>query len=187
MRPSKWLPLVSVPLVPGLLITVVATGLVLTAAPASALARLVPSLPAPVLAPSNMVVAQQPTDSLAALEARTSAVAAQLRCPVCQGLSIEDSPTELALEMRAVIRDQLASGSSPAEVQAYFVSKYGEWILLQPKPEGFNLAVYALPIMALLLGGGAVGLAVRRWTRQGGAMAEEDTAELADPAGHSAV
>jgi len=109
-----------------------------------------------------------PGDSLSLLEARTSAVAARLRCPVCQGLSIEDSPTELALEMRAVIRDQLAEGRTAEEVEEYFVSKYGEWVLLEPKPEGFNLAVYALPIVALVFGGSVVGLAVRRWTRQGG-------------------
>jgi cytochrome c-type biogenesis protein CcmH len=120
-----------------------------------------------------MPIAQQPTDSVAALEALTSRVAAQLRCPVCQGLSIEDSPTELALEMRSLIRDQLAEGRSPAEVEAYFVSKYGEWILLQPKPEGFNLAVYALPLMALLAGVGVIGLSVRRWTQQGGEVAED--------------
>lgn len=123
---------------------------------------------------------QQQADS-AVLEALTSAVAAQLRCPVCQGLSIEDSPTELALEMRAVVRDQLAAGSTPDEVRAYFVSKYGEWILLEPKPEGFNLAVYLLPVVALLFGGGMVVLAVRRWTRQGGEAApgvDEAQAEL---------
>lgn len=126
---------------------------------------------APVASPaqSGQEIAQpvQRSDSVADLEARTSAIAAQLRCPVCQGLSIEDSPTELALEMRAVIRDQLAEGRTPEEIEEYFVSKYGEWILLQPKPEGFNLAVYALPVMALVLGGGVVAMSVRRWTRQG--------------------
>lgn len=121
-------------------------------------------------------LAQQPSDSVAALEALTSQVAAELRCPVCQGLSIQDSPTELALEMRAVIRDQLAEGRSPEEVKEYFVSKYGEWILLQPKPEGFNLAVYALPIGGLLIGAVVVGLSVRRWTRQGSAGVESGAA-----------
>jgi cytochrome c-type biogenesis protein CcmH len=129
-------------------------------------------LPGSLLPSPGVAQAQQPADSVAALEALTSVVAAQLRCPVCQGLSIEDSPTELALEMRAVVRDQLAAGKSPAEVRAYYVSKYGEWILLEPKPEGFNLAVYALPLMALLIGGGIIGLSVRRWTRQGGAVPE---------------
>jgi cytochrome c-type biogenesis protein CcmH len=105
---------------------------------------------------------QQVADS--ALEARTSAVAAQLRCPVCQGLSIQDSPSELSQQMRDLVREQLRQGKTPEEVKAYFVSKYGEWILLEPKPSGFNLLVYALPI-ALVLGGGAViVVVVRRWT-----------------------
>lgn len=67
------------------------------------------------------------------LEARTNAVAAQLRCPVCQGVSIQDSPAELAQQMRDLVREQLRTGKSPDEVKAYFVSKYGEWILLQPR------------------------------------------------------
>jgi cytochrome c-type biogenesis protein CcmH len=100
-----------------------------------------------------------------ALERRTKEVSAQLRCPVCQGLSLADSPSELAMEMKAVVRDQLASGKSPAEVKAYFVSKYGEWILLEPEAEGFNLAVYLLPLLAILAGGGLIVLMVRRWTR----------------------
>jgi cytochrome c-type biogenesis protein CcmH len=99
------------------------------------------------------------------LEQRTSAVAAELRCPVCQGLSIQDSPSELALQMRAVVRDQLAAGRTPDQVKAYFVDKYGEWILLQPEPRGFNILVYVLPLAAVLTGIAVVVVAVRRWSR----------------------
>lgn len=100
----------------------------------------------------------------AELDALTSSVAAELRCPVCQGLSLADSPTELSMEMKAVIREQLAEGRSPEEVKAYFVSRYGEWILLEPPASGFNLLVYVLPLVALLLGLVVVVLLVRRWT-----------------------
>jgi cytochrome c-type biogenesis protein CcmH/NrfF len=98
------------------------------------------------------------------LEARTTAVASQLRCPVCQGLSIQESPSELAQQMRRVVRDQLAAGRSPADVQAYFVSKYGEWILLSPAPHGMNLLVYGLPVALVLVGLAGIAFAVRRWT-----------------------
>ncbi|MBI4408850.1 MAG: cytochrome c-type biogenesis protein CcmH [Gemmatimonadetes bacterium] len=101
------------------------------------------------------------------LEARTRLVASQLRCPVCQGLSIQDSPSELAQEMKQVVRAQLAAGRTPDEVKAYFVARYGEWILLEPEPRGFNLAVYLLPVLALLAGLAVVGVVVRRWTRSG--------------------
>lgn len=99
------------------------------------------------------------------LEARVSALAAELRCPVCQGLSIEDSPTDLAREMRGVVREQLAAGRSEEQVRAYFVDKYGEWILLQPEPSGFNLLVYVLPWLAVLAGAAVIALLVRRWMR----------------------
>lgn len=103
------------------------------------------------------------TDS--ALEARTSAVAATLRCPVCQGESIQDSPSELAQQMRAVVRERLRAGESPEEVKAYFASRYGEWILLEPKMTGLNIVLYILPV-ALVLGGLVlVVFLVRRWTR----------------------
>ena len=99
-----------------------------------------------------------------ALEARTAAVAAQLRCPVCQGLSIQDSPSELSQQMRNLVKEQLAAGKSDDEVKAYFVSKYGEWILLEPKARGFNLLIYLLPVGLVLGGIGAIVLVVRRWT-----------------------
>ena len=110
-----------------------------------------------------------PYDS--ALEARTKEVASVLRCPVCQGLSIADSPSELSLQMKDVVRQQLREGKSPEEVKAYFVSKYGEWILLQPKASGANLLVYILPIVLVLGGAVFIWLMVRRWSH---APASED-------------
>ena len=106
--------------------------------------------------------ANQASDS--ALEAMTTVLASELRCPVCQGNSIQDSPSELAQQMRDLIRDQLRSGKTPDEVRAYFVDKYGEWILLSPKAEGLNLIVYIVPLIAVLVGGLVVWRTVRRWT-----------------------
>lgn len=98
------------------------------------------------------------------LELRTRAVAAELRCAVCQGISIEESPSALAREMRDLVKEQLRAGRTPAEVKEYFVAAYGEWILLSPKPRGLNLVLYLAPVLLLI--GGIVGIVflVRRWT-----------------------
>lgn len=102
------------------------------------------------------------------IDRQVMALSAQLRCPVCQGLSLADSPSELSQEMRGVVRSLLEEGKSPEEVKAYFVSKYGEWILLEPEPTGFNMAVYLLPILALLGGAVLVVVLVKRWSVQNG-------------------
>jgi cytochrome c-type biogenesis protein CcmH len=98
------------------------------------------------------------------LDRMTKEVAAQLRCVVCQGLSIQDSPSSLAQEMRALVREQLELGKSPDEVKEYFVEKYGEWVLLRPKARGFNLLVYVMPVLILLGGGVFVFSKARKWT-----------------------
>jgi len=102
-----------------------------------------------------------------ALEAKVRDVASALRCPVCQNLSILDSPSQLARDMKKVVREKLAAGESPDEVRRYFVSRYGEWVLLKPKASGVNLSVWLLPLLALLGGAAVVWTAVRRWVRQG--------------------
>jgi cytochrome c-type biogenesis protein CcmH len=94
----------------------------------------------------------------------TRALSSELRCPVCQGLSLADSPSELALEMRDVIKDQLREGKSPEQVRQYFIGKYGEWILLEPQPHGLNLIVYVLPVLAVAGGLLLIWRAVRKWT-----------------------
>jgi cytochrome c-type biogenesis protein CcmH len=107
----------------------------------------------------------QNTQADADLDARTTAVASTLRCPVCQGESIQDSPSQLAQQMRAVVKDRLRAGESPEEIKAYFVGRYGEWILLEPKMTGLNILLYVLPVVLVLGGLALVVMLVRRWTR----------------------
>ncbi len=93
------------------------------------------------------------------LEQQAREVGSLLRCPVCQGLSIFDSPVPAAQAMQTKVELMLAAGYSEAQVLEYFETSYGEFIRLSPKPQGFNLVVWILPIVALVLG---VGLVVRR-------------------------
>ncbi len=104
--------------------------------------------------------------SEAELDRLTAEVADRLRCPVCRNQSILESPSELAREMQGVIRERLAAGESPEEVKAYFVSRYGEWVLLRPEPRGATLLVYVLPALAFLVGGGLLGWRLRRWAAE---------------------
>lgn len=86
-------------------------------------------------------------------DAQVERIAASLRCPTCQGLSVADSPSQLAQGMREIITDQLDDGRSPTEVREWFVARYGPWILLDPPPTGPGVVVWFLPIAALALGG----------------------------------
>ena len=126
------------------------------------------------------VVAAPLTAADSLMEARTRNLAAQLRCPVCQGLSLQDSPSELSQQMRDVVRAQLDLGKSDEEVKAYFVARYGEWILMEPKARGFNLLVYVLPFLGLVAGGAILFFAVRRWTRPTDAEADAPAAAMVD-------
>lgn len=99
------------------------------------------------------------------LEDRTREIATELRCVVCQNLSVADSPSEMAQQMRAVVREQLQAGKTPEQVKEFFVSKYGEWVLLKPKTTGFAALLWILPYLALLLGVIAALWFIWRWTK----------------------
>ena len=88
------------------------------------------------------------------LERRTEALASIMRCPVCQALSVADSPTSSALAMKDEARSLLARGYSEEQVLEYFETSYGEFILLAPKKKGLNWLVWIAPIV-VLLGGAA--------------------------------
>ncbi len=80
---------------------VLAVGFIALAIPAGAAQRGESTIPAPA----------RPEDIT--LDPRVVEVAKELRCPICQNLSVADSPTELATQMRSLIADKLAAGDSP--------------------------------------------------------------------------
>jgi cytochrome c-type biogenesis protein CcmH len=106
-------------------------------------------------------------ESHLSLDDRTRAVALQLRCPVCQGESVADSSSSISQAMRQIIRRDLATGKSPDRIKAYFVSKYGDWILLAPPASGVGSFAWLAPPLLLLAGIGLLITLVLDWRRKG--------------------
>ncbi len=86
------------------------------------------------------------------IDDRVREIASGLRCPVCQNLSVADSPSRLAGEMRTEIETQLLAGRTPEAVRAYFVERYGEWVLLAPPRRGLNLVPWLVPVVGVIAG-----------------------------------
>jgi cytochrome c-type biogenesis protein CcmH len=86
------------------------------------------------------------------LSDRTHAVAGLLRCPVCQGMSVADSPAEMAVNMKAQVHELLARGYTEEQILDYFELSYGQFVLLRPKFDGVNRLVWLLPFAAMLIG-----------------------------------
>jgi len=86
------------------------------------------------------------------LTRRTLEVGSLMRCPVCQGLPISDSPSASAITMLSQVRDLLAEGYTQSQILDYFERSYGEFVLLQPKAKGFNLLVWLAPVLVIALG-----------------------------------
>ena len=98
----------------------------------------------------------------AALDTRTEEVAGLLRCPVCQGLSVADSPSTMATNMRGQVRELVAAGYDQEQILAYFERSYGEFVRLQPPLRGVTWLVWLAPLLGLAGGAVVVWLALRR-------------------------
>jgi cytochrome c-type biogenesis protein CcmH len=85
-----------------------------------------------------------------------------LMCPVCQGQSVAESNSELAKDMRLIIRQKLEAGESKQEIINYFVNRYGDSILGYPPVKGVNLLLWVLPALAVVFGGIGIGLFLYR-------------------------
>lgn len=98
------------------------------------------------------------------IDRQTREIAKDMRCKICTNLSVADSQSNLAKDMRVIIRQQLEQGKTRAEIEEYFVARYGEDVLLNPPKRGFNLLLWGSPVLALVVGLLALGFAINRWS-----------------------
>lgn len=96
------------------------------------------------------------------LELRAQRLGKQLRCPVCQGMSIADSPSSMARAQMDKVRDLVTQGKTDQQILDYFVARYGQWILLEPTTHGFAGLVWLLPMLVLLGGAGLIVKVIRQ-------------------------
>ena len=96
---------------------------------------------------------------------RVDRIAASLRCPVCESLSVKESTSDVAGEMRARIARQVRAGRSDDDIKDAFVESYGESVLLSPERRGINLVAWVVPVIALLGGGAMTASLLRRWMK----------------------
>jgi cytochrome c-type biogenesis protein CcmH len=84
-----------------------------------------------------------------AAEDRVNALGARIKCPVCQGEAIGDSPSETALAMMDIVEEKVSVGETDAQIVDYFTARYGNGILLDPPFSGSTLLVWLLPAVAV--------------------------------------
>jgi cytochrome c-type biogenesis protein CcmH len=116
---------------------------------ALALFAATPALADSLLPPARWANVQLPDP---AQEREAKSLMETIRCLVCQGESIADSPAEMAGDMRSLVRERIQAGESPESIRQWLVSRYGDQVSLQPPFDLQNISLFVLPV--LLLAGG---------------------------------
>jgi len=133
-----------------------------------------------LLAAVPVVAAAATTVEEQTLDIRTREIAKTLRCTVCQSESVFESQAPLAQQMRQVIRERVAQGQSDDEIRAYFLSRYGDYILMEPRKNGLTWLLWAGPFLLLLIGGGVLYRTLMHWVAQTAATPQKEIPPLDD-------
>ena len=112
-----------------------------------------------ILHPTSFILAQSPDTD------RINDIAKKLNCPTCQGINLADCRTQTCAQWRNQIDDLVVQGYSDQEVLDYFSTRYGDQVLQEPPKRGFSLALWLLPVLALVVGGAWLVYTLRRWRR----------------------
>ncbi len=115
------------------------------------------------------------------LQQKLREVSRTLRCAVCQSETIWESNATLAIQMRDIVLERLTAGESPDEIRAYFVSRYGDYIVFKPRFRGINLLLWGGPFILLAIGGFILVRNLRRWTTPSNKAQTESSDEILDP------
>lgn len=117
----------------------------------------------PLLADSSLPAAQWANRQLPdpRQEARARSLMEELRCLVCQGQSIADSDAEIAGDMRDLVRRRIAAGEDPAEIRAWLIDRYGNWISYRPPSQPIGWPLWLAPMVLLAAGAVLVSRRIR--------------------------
>ena len=83
---------------------------------------------------------------------RVQSLGSSIKCPVCQGEAIADSPSETATAMMDVVAEKVDEGLSDDQIFDYFRLRFGDGILLDPPFRGRTLLLWLLPVAAVAVG-----------------------------------
>jgi cytochrome c-type biogenesis protein CcmH len=119
----------------------------------------------PICAVLLLVSALVPVVLADSLDDGVRRVGKQLQCPICSGATVADSPSDLAGQMRGVIRSKLQAGESDQQIIDYFVERYGDGVLIEPPRRGISLLVWVAPVIMLVAGGFLLWRLLRSWMR----------------------
>ena len=128
---------------------------------AVALLTATPALADSLLPPAELADTQLPDPRQ---ERQARALMEEIRCLVCQGQAIADSNAEMAGDMRALIRRRIQAGESPAQIRAWLIARYGNWVTYDPPLEPVTWPLWGLPLLLIL---GGAWLARGRFKRRG--------------------
>jgi len=122
------------------------------------------TLATPAFADSNLPPSEWADRQLpdARQEAQAMTLMQEIRCLVCQGQSVADSDAELAGDMRALIRQRIAAGEKPADIRAWLIQRYGDWVSFSPPVKPLTWPLWAAPILILIAGGVLAGRKLSR-------------------------
>ncbi|MGV8923899.1 MAG: cytochrome c-type biogenesis protein [Thermomonas sp.] len=97
-------------------------------------------------------------------EARFHALAAELRCVMCQNQSLADSNALIALSLRHEVLELMQKGRTDAQIKEFLVARYGEFVLYKPRVEPSTWLLWLGPLALLLMGAGVVVALIRKRT-----------------------
>ena len=76
----------------------------------------------------------------------------EIRCLVCQGQTIHESNSELAEDIKLLIREKIVEGESDDQIKQFLVEKYGEWVLMTPQFNQYTYLLWGSPLIIFILG-----------------------------------
>jgi cytochrome c-type biogenesis protein CcmH len=118
-------------------------------------------------------------------EERVEAIAKTIKCPVCRSESVFDSKADASQNIRDEIARQVAAGRTDDQIRAFINDRFqDQGLLLVPPQSGVDSLVWVLPVVALVLAGGGLAVAFRRWRLAPDTVPTDDDRALVDAARH---